>query len=35
MTDEFRESLIGYFDQIKSRVATETGDWTVKGFIDI
>ena len=26
---------MGYLDQIMARVATETGDWTVKGFIDV
>src|SRR6266498_6139884 len=34
-SDPFRESLLGYFDDLRSRVSTEQGDWTVKGFIDI
>lgn len=34
-SDPFRETLIGYFDELRERVSTETGDWTVKGFIDI
>jgi hypothetical protein len=34
-TDPFRQTLIGYFDELRERVSTETGDWTVKGFIDI
>jgi len=33
--DIFRDVLLGYFDDLKSRVATDKGDWTVKGFIDI
>ena len=33
--DPFREALVGYFDDLRSRVSTEKGDWTVKGFIDI
>jgi len=33
--DNFRESLLGYFDALKERVTTTNGDWTVKGFIDI
>jgi len=33
--DPFRESLLAYFDELKERVATESGDWTVKGFIDV
>lgn len=33
--DQFRESLLQYFDELKERVATENGDWTVKGFIDV
>jgi len=33
--DNFRSSFLNYFDEIKKRVMSETGDWTVKGFIDI
>lgn len=33
--DTFRESLVAYFDQLRERVETESGDWTVKGFIDV
>jgi hypothetical protein len=33
--EPFRETLIEYFDELRERVSTETGDWTVKGFIDI
>lgn len=34
-SDAFRESLLGYFDALRNRVSTESGDWTVKGFIDV
>ncbi len=33
--DDFRHQLLGYFDALRERVATESGDWTVKGFIDV
>jgi len=33
--DDFRESLLSYFDELRERVETESGDWTVKGFIDV
>jgi hypothetical protein len=33
--DQFRQSLIGYFDDLRERVTTESGDWTVKGFVDV
>lgn len=33
--DPFRSALLTYLDELKSRVSTESGDWTVKGFIDI
>lgn len=33
--DPFRSSLLDYFDELKDRVVTKDGDWTVKGFIDI
>jgi hypothetical protein len=32
---EFRELLIGYFDELRKQVTTDRGDWTVKGFIDV
>lgn len=35
MEDPFRTSFISYFDDLYKRVSTETGDWTVKGFIDV
>ncbi len=33
--DPFREALLRYFDELKERVSTKDGEWTVKGFIDI
>lgn len=33
--DTLRTALLTYFDELKARVSTESGDWTVKGFIDI
>jgi hypothetical protein len=33
--DQFRNSLLEYFTPLQERVSTQTGDWTVKGFIDI
>lgn len=32
---EFEESLNGFVDDLKKYVSTESGDWTIKGFIDI
>jgi hypothetical protein len=34
-SDQFRGLLLHNFDELRERVATEQGDWTVKGFIDI
>ena len=33
--DLFQRNLMGYFDDLRERVSTESGDWTVKGFIDV
>lgn len=33
--DDFRTSLLTHFDQFKSTLATDAGDWVVKGFIDV
>jgi hypothetical protein len=33
--DNFRESLLAHFNDFKSALATDTGDWVVKGFIDV
>lgn len=35
MEDDFRAALLQYFDDLRECVTTESGDWTVKGFIDI
>jgi hypothetical protein len=32
---DFRESLLAHFDQFKRTLATDVGDWVVKGFIDV
>ena len=32
---DFRQAIIGYFDELRARVAAENGDWTVKGFVDV
>lgn len=31
----FREQLLPYFDEFQRTLATSSGDWAVKGFIDI
>lgn len=33
--DHFRESLLTDFDQFRRTLATDAGDWVVKGFIDV
>lgn len=33
--DQFRDGLLQYVDDLRERVSTENGDWTVKGFIDV
>jgi hypothetical protein len=33
--DSFRDRLLGYFTAFQERVSTQSGDWTVKGFIDV
>lgn len=33
--DDFRESLLGHFDRFGRTLATDAGDWVVKGFIDV
>ena len=32
---EFKKELITFANKLKNHVSTETGDWSVKGFIDI
>ncbi|MCB9457876.1 MAG: restriction endonuclease [Anaerolineaceae bacterium] len=34
-SDPFREGLLSYFDALQERVSTKSGDWSVKGFIDV
>ena len=33
--ESFREELLSCFDDFQRTLSTDTGDWTVKGFIDI
>jgi hypothetical protein len=33
--DEFCEQLSKYFDEFQKALATNTGDWVIKGFIDV
>ena len=32
---EFEKSLDGFVDELQKYVSTETGEWTIKGFIDV
>lgn len=34
-TDSFRDDLLSYFDGFQQTLATDKGDWVVKGFIDV
>ena len=34
-SDKFREALIEHFSDFQKAIASDDGDWTVKGFIDI
>jgi len=31
----FESALTEFVDELKQYVSTETGDWTIKGFIDV
>lgn len=33
--DDFRDNLLTYFDEFRHTLSTDTGDWVVKGFIDV
>jgi hypothetical protein len=33
--EEFKKNLLSHFDEFQRVLATESGDWTVKGFIDV
>lgn len=35
MLEDFRESLLANFNEFRCALATDVGDWTVKGFIDV
>jgi len=35
IVDKFRDSLLGRFSEFQRAIATDTGDWVVKGFIDV
>ena len=34
-TNEFESSLDGFVNELKQFISTETGEWTIKGFIDV
>ena len=34
-TDDFRQELWSYCEEFRRTIATDAGDWVVKGFIDI
>src|SRR5262245_11251813 len=33
--EAFREELLTYFEKFRGAIATDAGDWIVKGFIDL
>jgi hypothetical protein len=35
VVDDFRKSLLRHFDEFGRTLATDAGDWVVKGFIDV
>jgi len=35
IADGFREALLTHFDKFKGTLSTDSGDWVVKGFIDV
>lgn len=35
MAEDFREHLLAHFDEFRRTLATDAGDWVVKGFIDV
>jgi len=35
LADDFRGQLLPYIDEFRSLLATDKGDWVVKGFIDV
>ncbi len=34
-SEDFREQLLKYFKEFKRTLATDNGDWVIKGFIDV
>ena len=34
-TEEFEKALNKFVKELKKYISTETGEWTIKGFIDI
>ncbi len=32
---DFRNKLLNYFEEFRRTLTTDTGDWVIKGFIDI
>jgi len=34
-TEQFRQSLLAHFNEFRRTLATDDGDWVVKGFIDV
>ncbi len=34
IVDDFREKLLSHLNGFRQVLATETGDWVIKGFID-
>lgn len=35
IAEDFRERLLAHFDEFRQTLATDVGDWVVKGFIDV
>lgn len=33
--NNFRESLLTHFDKFRRTLGTDTGDWVIKGFVDV
>ncbi len=33
IAEDFRERLLAHFDEFRQTLATDVGDWVVKGFI--
>jgi len=35
IVDDFRQNLLTHFENFRHTLATDTGDWVIKGFIDV